>query len=148
MERWLSNAGIEYVWMGDGLGGWRKRGLGTSSPNLGWSSPGFRNYADHTLTEDFRAAVEELMLLALARTTCFMCAERHYFRCHRRILSDYLACRGWRVIHIVDAKTVVEHRLTSFARLRDGVLVYPPPEKETAGSLRKRPRKTDRASAL
>jgi len=148
MERWLSDAGIEYVWMGDELGGWRRRGLGSCSPNCGWSSQGFRNYADHTLTEDFRRAVEELMRLARERTSCFMCAEGHYFRCHRRILSDYLACRGWRVLHIVDAKTVVEHRLTSFARLRDGVLVYPPPEKEMAGPSRKRPRQTAGASDL
>ncbi|NOZ57394.1 MAG: DUF488 domain-containing protein, partial [Calditrichaeota bacterium] len=39
-----------------------------------------------------------------------MCAELLYFRCHRRFIADALVRRGWRVIHVVDAKRTILHK--------------------------------------
>ena len=126
LEERLSREGIGYEWLGESLGGYRRKGLGKDSPNQAWKSPGFRNYADHTLTQEFREGVERLIKLAGERKAAFMCAEKYYWRCHRRILSDYLAMKGCRVIHIIDKGEAREHRVTSFAEIREGVLTYPP----------------------
>lgn len=47
----LSQAGIEYLWLGKELGGYRKKseGLGENSPNKAWETEGFRIYADYML---------------------------------------------------------------------------------------------------
>jgi len=44
--------------LGEQLGGYRKKGLGEASPNKAWKSQGFRNYADHTMTDQFSALGE------------------------------------------------------------------------------------------
>ncbi len=38
----------------------------------------------------------ELISLAEARSTAYMCAERVYFRCHRMLVSDWLLAHGQR----------------------------------------------------
>jgi uncharacterized protein (DUF488 family) len=72
------------------LGGYRKKGLGENSPNRAWRSEGFRNYADYTMTEPFREGIHKLLELAHDGRLAFMCAKQLYWRCHRRIISDYL----------------------------------------------------------
>jgi len=52
-----------------------------------------------------------------------MCAERFFWKCHRRLISDFLVSRGWRVIHILDGR-VYEHKLSPFARVLDGDIIY------------------------
>ena len=81
LEKSLPEAGIRYVWMKE-LGG-RRRKIRDDSPNVALRSPGFRNYADYMLTEDFQHAINELVRLAEHSRTAYMCAERLYFRCHR-----------------------------------------------------------------
>ena len=54
LEESLKAEGIRYFWLGRELGGYRKNGLGDRSPNKAWDSVGFRNYADYTLSEEFR----------------------------------------------------------------------------------------------
>jgi len=54
-----------------------------------------------------------------------MCAERFYWRCHRRLISDYLVAKGHTVIHIVDVEKTMEHKLPKFARVCEGALRYP-----------------------
>jgi uncharacterized protein (DUF488 family) len=58
MARTLEENGVRYEWLGEQLGGYRKKGLGEASPNKAWKSQGFRNYADHTMTEQFSALGE------------------------------------------------------------------------------------------
>ncbi len=125
----LSGEGIGYIWMGDALGGYRRNGL-PASPNGGWRSRGFRNYADHALGEAFRRTLEELINLSRGRRAALMCAERSYLRCHRRILSDHLTAAGLEVLHISDEGDVRRHSLTRFAELREGVVIYPRPSEE------------------
>lgn len=40
-----------------------------------------------------------------------MCAELLWWRCHRRIIADYLICRGEVVFHIIDRDTTVRAAL-------------------------------------
>lgn len=126
LEKALAEDGIRYVWMGEALGGYRREGLGEGSPNKGWSSGGYRNYADHALSEEFQRALKKLHQLSETCKIAIMCAEKHYWRCHRRIISDHLVARGIRVVHIVDMDQTRRHRLTFFAVIRDGTVVYPP----------------------
>lgn len=107
------------------MGGYRKKGLGEKSPNKAWDSEGFRNYADHTLTEEFERGIEKMLGLAENQKVAYMCAEKFYWQCHRRIISDYLKVKGHQIIHIVEEEKIVEHELTGFAKIKDGKLIYP-----------------------
>jgi uncharacterized protein (DUF488 family) len=118
----LAEAGVRYVWEGKALGGRRK--AGKDSPHVGLRNPAFRAFADHMATQDFRNGVARLSELARAASAAIMCAERLPWRCHRFLISDYLAAGGERVVHLVGAGAQREHRLSAAARLRDGDLVY------------------------
>ncbi len=124
LEAYLSTEGIGYEWYKD-LGGFRKRSI-QDSPNTGLSSPGFRNYADHMGTEAFRAAAAELVRRASMKRTTVMCAEGLYWKCHRRILSDYLVgVLDVEVVHILGGGKTAAHKLTEGALRTKGGIVYP-----------------------
>ena len=56
-----------------------------------------------------------------------MCAEAQWWRCHRRLISDALLVRGWRILHLGLRAEPVEHELTPFAVVGpDHALTYPP----------------------
>jgi uncharacterized protein (DUF488 family) len=126
----LSEAGIEYAYFHE-LGGWRRSKL-EESPNAGWRSPGFKNYADYMLTEKFQAAIDEFITtIAMVRRAALMCAEALPWRCHRNLISDALTVRGFRVMHIIGKTTVNEHALTSWAVVSGTSLTYPPQAEQT-----------------
>lgn len=125
LEKELEERGIEYRWLGEPLGGYRSEAL-KNSPNKGWDSKGFQCYADHALGEEFREGLEEILRVARKRQAAIMCAERFFWRCHRRIICDWLLAKDHRVVHILDEKTE-EHRLTGFAEVVGGKVTYPPP---------------------
>ena len=135
LEEALARVGVRYVWLGESLGGYRLRGLGEESPNKAWRRRGFRNYADHALSEEFRKGLGVLLGLAEAGRTAFMCAEKQYWRCHRQIISDHLVAMGHRIVHIIEKGKVRRHKFTPFAVVRDGVVTYPPMKGEK-GSIR------------
>ena len=117
----LNGAGIEYHWI-PALGGYRKR-ITDNSPNKSIKSEGFRNYADYMLTEDFKLAIKELEEIARVRISAIMCAEKLYWKCHRKFISDYLIMKGWRVIHILNDRKI-EHSISKEARIVEGKLIY------------------------
>lgn len=125
LEQHLQEKGIDYLWLGETLGGYRRQGLGARSPNKGWEAEGFRNYADYMMTAQFEKGMKRLLALAASKGLAYMCAERFYWRCHRRLISDYLVAKGHRVIHIIDEGKTIEHKLPGFARLIEGTLRYP-----------------------
>lgn len=130
----LAYSGIAYYWLGKELGGCRKKseGLGDKSPNTGWQTGGFRVYADYMHSKPFKEGIQKLIELGREKKTAFMCAERFYWRCHRRLISDYLLSLGHEVWHIVDTDSLRQHALTPFARVKDGILTYPSePESST-----------------
>lgn len=95
------------------------------SLNVYWRVAAFRNYADYAGTEEFGAALNELSALARNNCCAIMCAEAVWWRCHRRIITDYLLAQGWRVEHIMGPRQVVEAALTPGARVMgDGALRY------------------------
>lgn len=122
----LGEAGIRYrhlVTLG-GLRGPRKDG--TPSPNTLWRSDAFRNYADYAATGEFRAGLDELKTLARNHRCAIMCAEAVWWRCHRRIIADYLLVGGIPVVHIMGPGKIDAATLTPGARsLSDGTLAYP-----------------------
>ena len=115
---------IEYVWLPK-LGGRRKSGLGDESPNTAWQHPSFRNYADHMLTPEFRAGLQELLDLAARGTTAIMCAEAVPWRCHRSLIADALTARGYEVLDIMSATRATPHVLTPMARVHGQQVAYP-----------------------
>jgi uncharacterized protein (DUF488 family) len=122
--------GIAYVHDG-ALGGFRR--ARPDSPNTGWEHPAFRGYADYMGSEEFRGALERLQTRARQHAVCVMCAEALWWRCHRRLISDALVIRGWRVLHLGLHPQPVEHELTPFAVLaEDHTLTYPPLQTELA----------------
>jgi uncharacterized protein (DUF488 family) len=127
LERSLADAGIEYRWLGDELGG--RRRPRRDSPNDGWRVDGFRGYADHMTTPEFEAGVERLDELARTKQTAFMCAEGDWRRCHRRLIADALLARGWEVEHLLRDARREPHEPPPFAVMERGRVSYPDPQR-------------------
>ncbi|MCX7672221.1 MAG: DUF488 domain-containing protein [Thiobacillaceae bacterium] len=117
----LQAEGIDYVWMGRELGGFRHGG---GAEHTALRSPGFRAYCAHMASEPFRQGVQRLLHLAAAAPTAVMCAERLYWHCHRYFLADALLLRGVRVVHLLTQSELSEHRMNPIARVVQGRLVY------------------------
>jgi uncharacterized protein (DUF488 family) len=117
----LAETDRAYAWLSE-LGG--RRPVRPDTPHVGWRQPGFRGYADHMDTDEFRRGLAELLRLAAERPTAVMCAEAVPWRCHRQLLSDALVVRGIDVVHVLDVASSRPHRLTSFARVDGERIVY------------------------
>lgn len=122
LEGSLPEQGIRYLWI-QALGGYRKA-TRKDSPHTALRNASFRNYADYTLTPEFERAAGELLQIANVSRTAYMCAERVYFRCHRMIVSDWLAAHGHEVFHIDAEGPARLHKLFAEARLIDGQVIY------------------------
>ena len=109
------------------LGGHRGRARNVeASPNGYWRVRGFRNYADYALTKPFAAGLARLQAIGAQHRCAIMCAEAVWWRCHRRIITDYLLIGGERVMHILGTAHVDEACLTPGAVARgDGSIIYP-----------------------
>lgn len=118
----LAPRGIAYAHVPE-LGGHRRPAPG--SANDGWSEEAFRGYADHLATAEWARGAARLEELAARRPTAVMCAEGGWERCHRRLLCDALAVRGWEVRHLLPDGRVEAHRLPAFAVVEDGLPRYP-----------------------
>lgn len=96
------------------------------SPNDFWDNRSFRNYADYAQSQAFHDGLAQLRDIGRARSCAIMCAEAVWWRCHRRIIADYLLAAGETVFHIMGAGRVEPAKLTPAARrTADGTLVYP-----------------------
>lgn len=83
----LREAGYDYRWVGESLGGYRKGG-----------------YEAHMRSREFEEGMEELERLAGEVPTAVVCAELLPWKCHRRYIAAALQQRGWRVVHVIDAE--------------------------------------------
>jgi uncharacterized protein (DUF488 family) len=126
LELALQDAGIGYKRIPE-LGGLRSRRKDQGpSPNGFWENENFRNYADHTATAAFHAGLQELRRLGEDQSCAIMCAEAVWWRCHRRIITDYLLAAGKAVTHIMGEGKVEPAQLTEAAIIGpDGVITYP-----------------------
>jgi uncharacterized protein (DUF488 family) len=119
----LAAAGIDYQHFVD-LGG--RRSALPDSANTALTSMAFRGYADHMASPEFQTALERLLVAAEARTTAVMCAEAVPWQCHRHLLADAVAARGWTVGHITGPGRLLPHELSSLARVAPGgAVTYP-----------------------
>jgi len=97
----LSQVGISYQHCTD-LGGRRpKQRQVDEQINDLWRVQAFHNYADYALSDTFQAALDQLMQLGKKQRLTLMCSEAVWWRCHRRIITDYLLLRCQRVDHIM-----------------------------------------------
>lgn len=83
LETILRENRMDYAWLGDELGGFRKGG-----------------YEQWTKTQEFASGIKNLEDTARRKRTVFLCAERDYSRCHRRFIIELLKRKGWTVHHI------------------------------------------------
>ena len=124
----LTPSHIGYERIGE-LGGLRGRSR-TVPPEVNgfWKNQSFHNYADYALSDEFEHGLEHLTALAARNRVAIMCAEAVWWRCHRRIIADYLQLSGWSVVHLMGGDRSEPARITPAARERDGHLVYPAPD--------------------
>ena len=118
----LRDAGIEYL-HDPALGGRRKPRPG--APRTAWRNASFAAYADYMTTPDFRRAIDDLLGRAAERPTTIMCSEAVPWRCHRSMISDAVAARGWEVCHILDS-SLSAHAITRWAVVEGDEVRYPP----------------------
>lgn len=123
LAEFLPAAGIGYDWM-QALGGLRRPR--PDSPNGAWRNRSFRGYADYMQSAEFRAAVDELVVRGSGSDLVIMCAEAVPWRCHRSLIADALLVRGVRVLDIMSERKASVRKLTSFARVEDTNITYPP----------------------
>ena len=117
LAAFLSGAGIAYRHAVE-LGG-RRRGEPGEERFGCIRTTAFRSYAARMAREDWQDALQA----ALAESEpCFMCAERDWRRCHRRLISDLLTAREIEVVHLVRPGERQPHELWPEAEIRDGRL--------------------------
>jgi uncharacterized protein (DUF488 family) len=131
-ELLAKNIGYSHI---EKLGG-RRKGIAKASAaydNSGWQNKSFRSYAEYMPTTSFKEGIKELLFLMAKRDgpLAIMCSEAVPWRCHRRLIADYLVMvEGISVCNIIGKGcTPSPHKLTSFAvHLADGAIAYPKPQ--------------------
>jgi len=95
LRKILEDEGIEYIWLGDLLGGFREGG-----------------YKAYMETEDYKKGLEKLReaIKRSEKPVAIMCREKLWFKCHRRFISDSLVRMGYKVVHIIEKDRVYEHK--------------------------------------
>lgn len=93
LEDKLKCEDIEYVWLGDLLGGYRKGG--------------YEKYMD---TESFKMGIKNLLSIITNKNSAILCSEKLWFKCHRRFISDVLKGLGFNIVHIIDKDKVYLHK--------------------------------------
>jgi|RhiMetdeSRZDD1v2_1073273.scaffolds.fasta_scaffold687624_2 uncharacterized protein (DUF488 family) len=117
------------------LGGLRKHSPVPRAVNSFWENESFHNYADYAMSSEFREGLQKLRSAGHARRCAIMCAEAVWWRCHRRIIADYLIAAGETVLHILGPGRTELARSTEVAVPGpSGVLVYPRASTGNGGS--------------
>ena len=122
----LAGHGIAYEHL-TALGGLRGKQPGLlPEVNAFWDNAGFHNYADYAMSGAFRLGLLKLLAVGRPTRSTVMCAESLWWRCHRRIIADYLIAGGEEVFHILGPGHVERAYLTPAALIGpDGELTYP-----------------------
>jgi len=99
------------------LGGLRRRERDVPPDvNAFWTNESFHNFADYALGDDFHRGFARLIEVGRAQRCAIMCAEAVWWRCHRRIIADYLLAAGETVLHILGPNKIEPARMTEAAR--------------------------------
>ena len=127
LRRSLAEFGVGYTPIPE-LGGRRPRQKGVPPEVNGyWENRSFHNYADFAMSEEFEIGLRRLLKLSETRSCALMCAEAVWWRCHRRIIADYLLLHGRAVLHLMEKGRVEPASMTPAALIHGKVLVYPSP---------------------
>ena len=124
LARWLPDWDIAYR-ADVRLGG--RRSLPQESRDTWWQVPAFRAYAAHMRTPEFLDGVEDLLVdVVHTDSTAVLCSESLWWRCHRRLIADFLTlARGLTVCHLDHRGRLTEHPAAAGARLTSpDTLVY------------------------
>ncbi|MGW5052586.1 DUF488 domain-containing protein [Actinokineospora sp. NPDC004072] len=114
LAHWLPAAGIDYRWE-ERLGG--RRRLPPESPDGWWRVEAFRAYAHHMRSAEFHEAVDGLLADAAVARTAVMCSESLWWRCHRRLIADFVVlARSTPVHHLGHDGSLTEHLVAAGAR--------------------------------
>jgi uncharacterized protein (DUF488 family) len=122
----LSEFQIEYEHIAE-LGGLRGRRRDVPPAVNGfWQNQSFHNYADYAMSEEFRSGLTRLRELGHVKRCAVMCSEATWWRCHRRIIADYLIAAGETVFHILGPNRSAPAQMTPEAQVGPGgTLAYP-----------------------
>ena len=122
----LAAVGIGYEHIA-ALGGLRKSQPDVPpAANAFWQNQSFHNYADYAMGEGFRSGLCRLRTLGHREPCAIMCAESLWWRCHRRIIADYLLAAGETVFHILGPGQIKPAQITPAASVGPvGTLTYP-----------------------
>jgi uncharacterized protein (DUF488 family) len=125
----LAGSQIAYEHIAE-LGGLRPRSWDIApAVNAFWENQSFHNYADYAMSADFRSGLARLREHGSVRPCAVMCAEAVWWRCHRRIIADYLLAAGEQVFHIMGPGKILPATLTKVAKPQaEGTLSYAPSE--------------------
>jgi uncharacterized protein (DUF488 family) len=117
------------------LGGRRGRSYDIAPEVNGfWINQSFHNYADYAISDDFNRGFERLRKLGHECRCVIMCSEAVWWRCHRRIITDYLLSAGEDVFHILSEDHIDLAMLTpTVVSHADGTLTYPHVPASTGG---------------
>ncbi len=85
LEEICQREGVEYIYSGKELGGYRKGG-----------------YQNWMKGEEFKRGISLIREKAKGKTVCLLCAERVPFFCHRRFIAQELERKGVSVVHIME----------------------------------------------
>ena len=124
----LATFGLGYIHMQE-LGGLKGRSRQVPEALNGfWENASFHNYADYAMTGPFQVGLRKLRRLGRTQRCAIMCAEAVWWRCHRRIIADYLIVAGESAIHILARGRMEPARRTEAAQVGpNGTLIYPRP---------------------
>lgn len=121
----LGSFKLDYIHIPE-LGGLRSHRPVPPTVNGFWQNESFHNYADYAMGDEFRAGLGRLREIGHVKRCAVMCAEAVWWRCHRRIIADYLIAAGETVIHILAKGRTEPARMTNAATPGpNGALIYP-----------------------
>jgi uncharacterized protein (DUF488 family) len=111
------------------LGG-RRSGRSDVPPevNAYWRHKSFHAYSDYSMGDEFAEGLARLLVLAREAPSAIMCSEAVWWRCHRRIIADYLLLEGREVLHVMAAGRIETAAMTPGAVAAGGRLTYPASE--------------------
>ncbi len=99
LDAGLRQQGINYLWMGDGLGGMprgpQKRTSDEAESNNDW-------YRTRLSDPDFQVAIAQVSNLALGNRLALMCSEGDPANCHRTmLLAPAFSSNDFEILHIL-----------------------------------------------
>lgn len=117
------------------LGGRRNRQkLVEADVNGFWKNQSFHNYADYAMSDTFRAGLDQLLILSAETPCAIMCSEAVWWRCHRRIIADYLLIEGQTVYHLMGRDRVDLAKSTLGIMIDRDFITYPITEPDATPS--------------